>query len=434
VADSEALIPPLLAHLTDAAGLSCAAVFETMVDGPPEAPSRLRFQYPPLSPNSAAILCRVEDWPRAQHYESFLIIPLQIEGATWGCLGVADRASDRAWTAAENSAFRALGNLMSAALARERVEDALEQRVQNRTRELTAEVIKRQTAHATLAHTQSRLLQTSHRAGMAEVATGVLHNVGNVLNSINVSLTLVRQQVKDSEVASLIRVAGLLEEHQADLAAYLTVDAKGKRIPGFILQLARHLQGDCALMTEELEQCSRNVSHIKEIVAVQQSYARISGVLEDVAAEQLLEDALQITRHSLEERKIHIMRDFEPAPNLMVDKHKALQILINLIRNARSAFEISPPARKELTVSIRRGADSVKLAVADNGIGISPENLTRIFAHGFTTRKDGHGFGLHSGANAAREMGGVLRAASAGPGLGATFTLELPTRHEKILL
>jgi signal transduction histidine kinase len=73
----------------------------------------------------------------------------------------------------------------------------------------------------------------------------------------------------------------------------------------------------------------------------------------------------------------------------------------------------------------------VSIIVRDNGIGIPPENLIKIFNHGFTTKRDGHGFGLHSGANAAKEMGGSLTAESNGPGLGATFTLELPVAKIK---
>jgi signal transduction histidine kinase len=68
----------------------------------------------------------------------------------------------------------------------------------------------------------------------------------------------------------------------------------------------------------------------------------------------------------------------------------------------------------------------VAIIVRDNGVGILPENLTRIFGHGFTTKKDGHGFGLHSGALAAKQMNGALSVQSAGPGKGAAFTLELP--------
>ena len=119
-------------------------------------------------------------------------------------------------------------------------------------------------------------------------------------------------------------------------------------------------------------------------------------------------------------------------PVISMDKHKVLQILVNLIRNAKYAMDATARRDKRLTVSIRLNPENfVELSVTDNGIGISRDNLTRIFSHGFTTKRDGHGFGLHSGAIAAREMGGRLYARSDGANQGATFILELPLSAPK---
>ena len=119
---------------------------------------------------------------------------------------------------------------------------------------------------------------------------------------------------------------------------------------------------------------------------------------------------------------------------MAVDKHSVLQILLNLLRNAEEAIDDAGKPEKLIRVRIRRyGDDRVRIEVSDTGVGLAPENLTRIFAHGFTTKPHGHGFGLHSGALAAKQLGGALWAESDGPGLGATFTLELPTdrRHQR---
>ena len=140
----------------------------------------------------------------------------------------------------------------------------------------------------------------------------------------------------------------------------------------------------------------------------------------------LVEDSLRMNLGSMSRHGVEVIRDFEKVPPVNVEKHKILQILINLLRNAKNACDESGRADKRLTVRVRNGRERLKISVIDNGVGIAPENLTRIFNHGFTTRKDGHGFGLHSGALAAREMGGSLTADSAGPGQGAAFTLELP--------
>lgn len=298
--------------------------------------------------------------------------------------------------------------------------------------ELELEVQERTRTQMELESMHKQLMQASRQAGMAEVATGVLHNVGNVLNSVNVSITLIQEQLQRSEIASLVKTAGLLEAHAGSLAAYLTEDPKGKLLPNFIIQLARQLEEERRLMDKEHAELVRNLEHIKEIVTMQQSYATVSGVLEKVSLPSLVDDALRFHAGALERHGIQVQRQYGDAPAVTIDKHKALQILVNLVHNAKYALDEARPPEKKLTVGITRLGDlRVRVTVADNGMGIAPENLTRIFSHGFTTRKGGHGFGLHSGANAAREMGGFLSAASDGPGQGSVFTLELPVMQEK---
>jgi len=267
----------------------------------------------------------------------------------------------------------------------------------------------------------------SRQAGMAEVATGVLHNVGNVLNSVNVSATLLRDQVRKSETHALLKAAELLKQKNGDLGAFLTSDPQGKLMPEFIIQIAGQLHKEQENISHELEQLTKNVDHIKDIVAMQQSYARVAGVVENVALASLVEDALQINAAALTRHGVTVIRQFEEVPLLMVDKHKVLQILINFIRNAKYALDECTQDEKRLIITIAKtDGECVMVRVKDNGIGIPPENLTRIFSHGFTTRPTGHGFGLHLGALNAREMGGSLSATSAGTGRGATFTLILP--------
>ena len=182
-----------------------------------------------------------------------------------------------------------------------------------------------------------------------------------------------------------------------------------------------------AELLEEVDQLGRNIEHIKEVVAMQQSYAKVSGVFENLPAHRLLEDAIAMNIGAFERHGVKVERKFSAVPLVRVDRHKVLQILINLIRNAKYALDEVERTDKTITLSVFAiNERAVHIVVADNGIGIPAENLTRVFAHGFTTREEGHGFGLHSGANAAHAMGGSLSVASAGPGQGATFTLELP--------
>jgi len=277
----------------------------------------------------------------------------------------------------------------------------------------------------------SQLLDASRRAGMAEVATGVLHNVGNVLNSVNVSAMLISDRLGKSRSVHLSNVSGLLRENAANLGEYLTADPKGKMLPGFIHSLAERLAAEQSELIQEMEGLSKNISHIKEIVAVQQSYATVSGIIESLPAKGLVEDALEMNGAAFDRHHIDVVREFSDVPLVRVDKHKVLQILINVIRNAKYAVSESSRPEKRIDVRIAaNGNNRVKISVADNGVGIAKENLARIFAHGFTTKHDGHGFGLHSSALAANEIGGSLSVHSEGVGHGATFTLELPMDNQ----
>jgi PAS domain S-box-containing protein len=284
-------------------------------------------------------------------------------------------------------------------------------------------------AEAELAAANQRLLETSRLAGMAEVASDVLHNVGNTLNSINVSCTLVMDRLKGAHFENLAKVAELLEQNTGRLDEFLTRDPQGKHVPSYLAGLARSLQGENTWLLSEVELLRKHIDHVNQIVAMQQNYAKVAGVEESVDVLQLVEDALRINAAALTRHSVELRREFEPVPPILVDKHKVLQILVNLIRNAKYAVGEADRADKVVTVRVRPHNDNIVIQVQDNGIGIPAENLTRIFSHGFTTRRQGHGFGLHSGALAARDLGGTLTAHSDSPGQGATFTLTLPAKR-----
>jgi PAS domain S-box-containing protein len=289
------------------------------------------------------------------------------------------------------------------------------------------DVTERKRAEAKLENLHRQLLDSSRQAGMAEVATNVLHNVGNVLNSVNVSFAVVSDRVRRSKISNLAKAAALLQEHKDDLAAFLNGDPKGMQLPGYLANLAQHLAEEQSEILKELQSLNSNVEHIKEIVAMQQSYSRVSGAVESLPVVELVEDALRLHAAALARHDVQVIREYAETPPVLVDKHKVLQILVNLIRNAKYALDEGRQRDKRLTLrATNNGSDFVHVSVIDNGVGISPENLARIFEHGFTTRKDGHGFGLHSGALAAKELGGTLTVRSDGLGKGATFTLALP--------
>jgi PAS domain S-box-containing protein len=282
-----------------------------------------------------------------------------------------------------------------------------------------------------LEESRKQLLDASRQAGMAEVATSVLHNVGNVLNSVNVSTSLIAEKIQRSKVANIVKVVELMRANTNDLGNFITNDPKGKQLPEYLAKLAEHLTQEQQAMFKEVGSLMNNVVHIKEIVAMQQGYAKAAGIIESLKASDLVEDAIRMNSGAVDRHKIKIVREFYETPLINTDKHKVLQILVNLIRNSKYACDDSGRDDKQITLQVRNGDGRVKISIIDNGVGIPPENLTRIFNHGFTTRKEGHGFGLHSGAIAAKELGGTLTARSEGIGHGATFTLELPATQKQ---
>jgi len=293
---------------------------------------------------------------------------------------------------------------------------------------LANDVTERNRAERRVEEMHQKLVAASRAAGMAEVATGVLHNVGNVLNSVNVSATMLGDSVRKSKAASVRKVADLLDANKADLPAFFSKDGKGQMLPGYFSTLAQQIEAEQQSRLTEIEQLTNNIAHIKDIVAMQQTYAKVTGVMEDCKPRTLVDEVLRMAGSDLKRCEVKTELNCpKDLPEVSVDRHKVMQILINLVTNARQAMEQTPAPERKLTITAAYdGGGLVNITILDTGCGIAQENLTRVFNHGFTTKETGHGFGLHSAANAAKEIGGRLTGTSDGPGKGAAFTLELP--------
>ncbi len=280
----------------------------------------------------------------------------------------------------------------------------------------------------------NQLIATSREAGMAEIASAVLHNVGNVLNSINISTTMINERMNRSQFQNFLRVAELIQDHRQDLSHYIQDDVQGKHLPDAILQLAESLDSDFHALTDEIGQMTRDVDNIKKIISAQQSYVTHVDVEHSTNAVDVLNDALAINKAGIEQRDIQVVFDPPELPAVFMDKHKVLQVLVNLISNAKSALDTIQSQRlihadvKLITGDVRA---QLQYQITDNGCGIAQENLKRIFSHGYTTRVDGRGYGLHYSILTATELGGSLIAESDGPGKGATFTLTLPVKMDQ---
>jgi PAS domain S-box-containing protein len=294
------------------------------------------------------------------------------------------------------------------------------------------DITDRKQAEERLGEMHRSLLDVSRQAGMAEMATGVLHNVGNALNSVNVSVNLLAERLQQSRVQGLRKATSLLAEHAADLTTFLAGDARGKTLPSYLQALSGQLTTERDELLEEVHTLQKSVEHIKSVVSMQQAHARFSGMVERLEVTPLLDDALRLHSESFERLGIQVRREYTEVPLVRLDRHKLLQILLNLLSNACHALLESGRPDKLLTIRVERTVTQrLRITVADNGVGIAPEDAPRLFTQGFTTKKDGHGFGLHISALAAAEMDAFLSCTSEGRGQGATFTIDLPVAGEE---
>ena len=210
------------------------------------------------------------------------------------------------------------------------------------------------------------LILASHRAGMAEVATDVLHNVGNVLNSVNVSVSLIRDKVSKSETENLEKVADMITGHADDLGAFLTEDQRGRHIPVYLEKVAKLLVDEREGVSEQLQSLTKHVEHIKEIVRTQQTYAKTGGVQMSTNLNDVIKDAIEINRESLERYGIQFKFELTELPTVRADKQRILQILVNLINNAKYAISKSENSEKMLTIRCyKHGEDRFRIEVAD---------------------------------------------------------------------
>ncbi|MFO1475712.1 MAG: two-component regulator propeller domain-containing protein [Verrucomicrobiota bacterium] len=304
--------------------------------------------------------------------------------------------------------------------------DILEAKVEERTHELKNEIEERKRMEFEVERVHRELVDASRVAGQAEVAASVLHNVGNVLNSVNVSTNLLTEKVRHSKTSGVSQMAELFSKNLEHLPEFLAAEGRSAQITGYLQSLSSHLQSEQAGMLEELTTLTGHIEHINRIVAMQQDYAKAAQVIQIESVPALVKDALRTQANKLEANRVRIISNFEPVPDIPIDKHKVLQILVNLIANANQAMS-GATGERILTLDVRKHGEShVRIGVADTGTGMPREQLDQIFTHGAESPGRRRGFGLHTGSLSARQMGGNLQAHSEGAGKGSTFTLDLP--------
>jgi predicted ATPase/signal transduction histidine kinase/tRNA A-37 threonylcarbamoyl transferase component Bud32 len=286
----------------------------------------------------------------------------------------------------------------------------LEETVDKRTKELKL--------------TQKKLIENAYTSGIAEITTGLLHNIGNVLNSINVSNQVINQILLNSKVSGLIKANNLLKENINEIENFVFKTQKGKKLIEYYLKIGDLLVKENEELKKEIKLLSEKISLIKNIINTQQNYAKKDFLIESTYIESIVEDVLAMQYETLSKENIKIFKKYSKTPKINIQKSKVLSILFNIIKNSRDALENFE--EKIIKIETFVNDNYVILSISDNGIGIEKENLEKIFKHGFTTKKNGHGFGLHTCANAMTEMNGKIVAFSEGKNKGATFKLFFP--------
>lgn len=296
---------------------------------------------------------------------------------------------------------------------------ALEEEVSERTNHLKSTLEK-------LKNSQNEVVEKAHKAGMADIASGVLHNVGNILNSVNTSSSLIKEKVEQSKVDNLIQANGVLREHIDHIERFVADNPKGKKLMEYYLMLEEPMIKERDEIITLTDRLTEKIKLINEVIAAQQNYAGASLQMEVALLSEMIDNALALQAGSIERHSLNVTKKLNATDEVTVHRSKLIHVLVNIIKNAKESMEDNHPENKNLVIETWQNGEMIYLSVTDNGKGIKREHLDKIFSHAFTTKKNGHGFGLHSCANYMTEMGGKVEVTSDGEGKGATFTLMFP--------
>jgi two-component system NtrC family sensor kinase len=280
---------------------------------------------------------------------------------------------------------------------------------------------------SSLAESRKKVLDSAHRAGMAEIASEVLHNVGNAVNSANCSVEVLEERLGSSKVDGLDRAATLLREQASRAGEFFGKDPRGPKLIDYLLGLNDTLRQERVDNQAEVVRLRDTVRHIREAIATQQTFAGRSDFRQEVELPALIDEILNLNQELIRATEVQVVVELPPLPELQLNKSKMTQVLVNLVRNAVQAMQAQPSDKRRLTIAARGvEEEGIEVEISDTGVGFDDEVREKLFTHGFTTKPEGNGFGLHYCANAVREVGGHVAAQSAGPGQGATFRIRLP--------
>lgn len=273
-----------------------------------------------------------------------------------------------------------------------------------------------------------KLGQLAYQAGIGQVATGVLHNVGNILNSINIGTQNLAEMVKDSKIPQLLKANALLRANLHQLQNFVETHPSGQLLPEYYQRVGRFLAHDNKNMITELNELQAHINLVKELIATQQDYAKLDLSRKRLNLAGLIDDAITIELLSLQKHDVTVKKDYKISPRIFADNSKILHVFLNLIKNAKEAMIASARKERILEIDIEATENGGCLVIIrDNGVGVSQSKLQQMFQYGFTTKLEGHGFGLYTSLRAMQELGGAISAHSEGPGQGTEFRLTFPS-------
>ncbi len=346
--------------------------------------------------------------------KSVLGITIMHKGKMSGMLYLENNLTTDAFTPKSIEFLQLLSSQAAISIENSSLYNELERRVEERTGQLH--------------QAQQQLLDTAHRAGMSEIATNVLHNVGNILNSVNIAAEVIQNNLDQSKISGLLKANDMIVKHKNDVLEFIKNDSRGKLLPEYYVKIGETLKNEQQGLKKEIDSLLENVVMMKEVINRQQDYVQSGLFFEELNIVSKIADALALQSDLLRRHQIQLRKNYSENDMIMitVQKSKLIQILVNLIQNGIEAMLKTPYDNRILTISIIRTDKEVFIKMADNGIGIIANNLDKMFAFGFTTKEKGHGFGLHSCANFMTEMGGRIVAESDGENMGSSFTLIFP--------
>lgn len=278
---------------------------------------------------------------------------------------------------------------------------------------------------------QQELLDKAHKAGMADVATETLHNVGNILNSITTSMHLLQQAFTRCPTADLSRALTIIREHGDDIPSFLNTSQKAEMLIRYLLKLDTLFGKYQIESIEHLDRLSLKVQMIADVIAAQQAFTMNSQYTRTADVHKLIEDALTMQSGSFEKYRITCKRVYGQLPEIQLQPNKFIHVIINILKNAEEAMFADTGRERIITIRTSATESFVQVEIKDTGHGVTKKEMEQIFTYGYTTKPDGHGFGLHSCANYITEMKGQIWAESEGHNTGTTLFIKLPIHFKE---